>query len=55
MVSERNYFITMPHQPGVHFEYFTEVKSVPSPCGGFWGLSPPNKTPSPQVEIWNTV
>jgi len=23
---ERNYFITMRHQAGVHFENFTEVK-----------------------------
>jgi len=26
MAIERNYFITMPHQAGVHFENFTEVK-----------------------------
>jgi len=28
---------------------------VPSPQGGFGGLSPPNKAPSPQIETWNTV
>jgi len=26
MAIERNYFITMHHQAGVHFENFTEVK-----------------------------
>jgi len=26
MAIERNYFITMHHQAGVHFEYFIEVK-----------------------------
>ena len=26
MAMERNYFITMHHQAGVHFENFTEVK-----------------------------
>jgi len=26
MATERNYFITMHHQAGVHFENFTEVK-----------------------------
>jgi len=26
MAVERNYFITMHHQGGVHFENFTEVK-----------------------------
>jgi len=26
MVIEQNYFITMPHQAGVHFQNFTEVK-----------------------------
>ena len=34
------------------FECFT---SVPSSRGGFGGLSPPNKRPSPQIEIWNTI
>jgi len=28
---------------------------VPSPRGEFGGLSPPNKAPSPQIEIWNTI
>jgi len=30
-------------------------ETVPSPRGGFGGLSPPNKVPSPQIEIWNTI
>jgi len=29
---------------------------VPSPRGGFWGLSPPKQSSkSPQTETWNTI
>jgi len=46
MAIERNYFITMHHQAGVHFENFTEVKfrdilltgTVPVKSGRMVGL-----------------
>ena len=30
-----------------------EVKPVPWPRGALVGISPPNKAPSPKIEIWN--
>jgi len=52
-VNEASMSTAVPDRSAVLCDWVHQV--VPSPRGNFWGLSPPNKAPSPQIETWNSI